>query len=69
MIRASLRCPHRHDDGQSSFGCGPLGREHLAAPRDTFSRDGARARQTCWPRGQLLLDSLLWLLLVPECDR
>lgn len=69
MIRASLPCPHRHDDGQSSFRCGPLGRESLAAPHDTFSRAGARARQTCSPKAQPLLGSLLWLLLVPEYNR
>lgn len=43
MTRASLPLPHRHehDDGQSSFRRGPLGREPLAAPRHTFSRAGA----------------------------
>lgn len=65
VIRASLPLPHRHD-GRSSFRCGPLGREPLAAPHHTFPRAGAGAGQTISSRRPFLLGSLLRLLLMPK---
>lgn len=68
MIRASLPLPHRHD-GRSSVGCGPLGREPLAAAPHTFSGARAGARQRVSSRRPFLLGSLLCLLLLPKWDR
>lgn len=56
LTPASLPLPRRHG-GQSSYRCGPLGREPLAAPRHTLP--GAGAGQTVPPRKPFLLGSML----------